>query len=203
MLLPELQLDWSRDVIRRLICAGALGLAACAAQAGQYDAIMRSYVETEVRRWASDPLLVAAVSTQNAVTEGYDQAQIDALEAQWAAQAGQFDQPLIAQVTTGPAAEFLRQQVTASGGILAEVILMDARGLNVASSGETSDYWQGEEAKYLETYPNGPGAMHFGEVEFDESVQGYVGQVSFSFVAPDSGQVIGAITVGLNAEMLF
>ncbi|MCA0920124.1 hypothetical protein [Pseudooceanicola nanhaiensis] len=193
-------------MIRRLLSAGAFGLVAFAAQtahAGQYDALMRSYVETEVSDWVTDPILISAVRDQNRRTLGYGQTEIDALEADWAAQAGQSEQPLIREVITGAAANFLRDQIAASGGIIAEVILMDRLGLNVAASGETSDYWQGDEAKYLETFPHGAGAMHLGEVEFDESVQGYVGQVSITLADPGSHQPIGAISIALNAEMLF
>lgn len=80
---------------------------------------------------------------------------------------------------------------------------MDAHGLNVAASGTTSDYWQGDEAKFTETYSRGAGAIHVGDVEFDESASGYLGQVSAPIVDPATNTVIGAITVGLNAEMLF
>jgi hypothetical protein len=79
---------------------------------------------------------------------------------------------------------------------------MDARGLNVAASTPTSDYWQGDEAKFTDTYSQGPGAIHVGDVEFDESTQSYQGQVSIVVVDPDTGNPIGAITVGLNAEAL-
>ena len=86
--------------------------------------------------------------------------------------------------------------------MITEVIVMDAKGLNVAASGATSDYWQGDEAKYQETYPKGPGAVHFGEVEFDESSQTYQAQISITVTDPDTGRPIGAMTVGVDAEVL-
>ncbi len=39
---------------------------------------------------------------------------------------------------------------------MTEVFVMDARGLNVAASDVTSDYWQGDEEKFSETFPKGP-----------------------------------------------
>ena len=79
---------------------------------------------------------------------------------------------------------------------------MDAHGLNVAATAPTSDMWQGDEAKFTETYPKGPDATHFSEVEFDESSQIFQGQISIPMVDPDTGEVVGAMTVGVNAEAL-
>ena len=101
------------------------------------------------------------------------------------------------------AATFLREQVEASGGVITEVFIMDARGLNVAASATTSDFWQGDEAKHSETYGKGVDAVHFGEVEFDESTQSYQGQISMTLTDPATGEAIGALTVGVDAEALF
>ena len=101
------------------------------------------------------------------------------------------------------ASSVLREWVDTAGGTITEVFVMDARGLNVASSALTSDYWQGDEEKFTETYPKGPGAVHISEVEFDESTQTYQVQVSISLVDPATGDAVGAMKVGLNADRLF
>ena len=79
---------------------------------------------------------------------------------------------------------------------------MDNRGLNVAQSVETSDYWQGDEAKWQETFGNGSGDIHISEVEFDESTGSYQSQVSMPISDPDTGELIGAITFGINVQSL-
>ena len=94
----------------------------------------------------------------------------------------------------------LRQRVEDSAGVISEIILMDDRGLNVAVSAVTSDFWQGDEAKFLETFPKGADAVHIGEVELDESSQTYQVQVSFTVSDVETGAPIGAETLGLNAE---
>jgi hypothetical protein len=77
---------------------------------------------------------------------------------------------------------------------------MDASGLTVAMSDPTSDYWQGDEAKWRETYPAGAGAVHVSEVDLDQSTQTYQSQVSLTVV--DAGEPVGAVTFGVNVEML-
>ena len=79
---------------------------------------------------------------------------------------------------------------------------MDARGLNVAASAATSDYWQGDEDKFQQTYEIGADSVHFSDIEFDESSQTYQGQISVVIVDPSTNTPIGAITIGVNAEAL-
>lgn len=177
--------------------------AALPALANDYEPQMQAFLENEIMTWAGSDVLLAAIRDQNAATAGYSQNEIDALDQAWRAEVGLAQRPTIEPVLNNAAAEFLREVVAAAGGAVTEVFIMDARGLNVAASDVTSDYWQGDEAKFSETYPKGADAVHFGEIEFDESSQTYQGQISIPIVDPASGQVVGAMTVGVNAEALF
>ena len=67
---------------------------------------------------------------------------------------------MITPVVTNAVSDFLRSQVNAAGGTIAEVFVMDDHGLIVGASGITSDYWQGDEEKFSQTYAKGAGAMH-------------------------------------------
>ncbi len=184
-----------------IIAAGAL--AALPAFANDYAPKMQDFLDGEVRKWAGSRVLIDAVRAQNEVSAAYSQDQIEELDQAWRRELGLSQRPTIEPVISNAASEFLRRVVADAGGVLTEVFVMDARGLNVAASGPTSDYWQGDEAKFSETYPNGPAAVHLSEIEFDESSQTYQGQISFSVVDPVSNEVIGAMTVGVNAESLF
>lgn len=190
--------------MKRMMISGATALfCASGGMANEFDASMRSYVKAEVLAWASDPVLVAAIRAQNTRHATLGPAEIAQLDDQWQAAGAAPDHPLVARVLENPAADFLRQRQVASAGVISELFVMDRLGLNVAASAATSDYWQGDEAKFTETFGSPPGTMHVGEVEFDESTEGYLGQVSLPVHDPDSGRPIGAITIGLNAETLF
>ncbi|MGB5560610.1 MAG: hypothetical protein WBN04_21670 [Paracoccaceae bacterium] len=175
---------------------------ASAASANEFEPAMRGYLAAEIAAWQNDPIIIAAIRAQNAKTAAIPQSQIDALDIAWRAEVGAVDTPTIAPVLSNPAAEFLRARVADAGGRITEAFVMDSRGLNVATSNVTSDYWQGDEAKFTETYPKGSGAVHIGEVELDESSQTYQGQVSVVIVDPATGAPIGAMTIGLNAAAL-
>lgn len=83
---------------------------------------------------------------------------------------------------------------------MAEIFVMDNLGGNVAMTDKTSDYWQGDEAKFKESFKGGKGAVHIGEIEFDDSAQAYLVQVSVP--VKDGNKVIGAITFGINIDQL-
>lgn len=184
------------------VLTAMLPAVATSVSANEYAPAMSSYLENEIRSWASSSILVDAINAQNERTEGYDQGMIDQLDLAWRAEIGTSSTPTITPVLNNAAAEFLRGQVTASGGRVTEIFIMDAHGLNVAASAMTSDMWQGDEAKHAQTYSVGPDAVHFGDVELDESTQSYQGQISLTITDPKSGLAIGAMTIGIDAESL-
>ncbi|KPP89588.1 MAG: hypothetical protein HLUCCA08_09795 [Rhodobacteraceae bacterium HLUCCA08] len=180
----------------------ALCLIGTASLAGDYEDAMQAYLDAHVASWATDATLIDAIIAQNTANAGLTQADIDALDLAWRAEVGAADTPTITPVLSNPASDRLRAISAESGGAVTEIFIMDMHGLNVATSDVTSDYWQGDEAKFIETYGVGPGAVHFSEVELDESTQTYQAQISVTIVAPDTGDLIGAMTVGVNAESL-
>lgn len=189
--------------MKSLLLATAIGLAAGAASANDFEPSMRYYTESEVIGWASDPVLIDAIRKQNRRHADLSDAEVAALDRRWQAEVDAASRPTIDGVLSNAASDFLRDRQAASAGVISEVFVMDNRGLNVAASDATSDYWQGDEAKFTETFGRPAGTMHVSDVEFDASTQSYLGQVSLPIIDPDTGQSIGAITVGLNAEMLF
>lgn len=190
-------------MIRTLALSIPMIVAASIAGAVDAPPAMKSFVETDVMTWAQSEQVITAIAAQNAQTAGSSAAQIEAWDTQWRAEVGQDAQPLISDVMGRPLSAFLAEQVAASGGRITEIFVMDALGLNVAASDVTSDYWQGDEDKYSKSYGAGAGAVFVDEVEFDESSQTYQGQVSMALTDPATGEVIGAMTVGLNAEAFF
>ncbi|MBT8153430.1 hypothetical protein KMP13_05880 [Epibacterium ulvae] len=130
---------------------------------------MERYLQSNIRDWAHSEVLISAIKALNNKTADYDQAMIDTLDAQWRAEVGQSATPTITPVLSNTTADFLRNQVERSEGYITEVFIMDLHGLNVAASDTTSDFWQGDEAKFNQTYGVNAEAYHFGDIEQDES----------------------------------
>ena len=183
------------------ICAltAILALTAPAVFAAEPNDSMIAFVNASARGWFADPAVQAAIAESNAAHGGLSQEQLVALDDKWRAEVGHADAPTIAPVRDSQISQAMRAHVAESGGKITEIIVMDKRGMNVAVSDVTSDYWQGDEAKFQETFPLGPDAIHVSEIELDESSQIYQAQVSFT-VTDSQGAPIGAVTIGLNAE---
>lgn len=160
----------------------------------EFTPLMLVYMLLTVEDWTHDPALLDAVRNQNARTANLTEEEILAQDTLWR-NSNETDE-LVATVLHNPATDFLMTKSQASNGLISEIILTDARGLNVASTVMTSDYWQGDEDKHNETYELGPGAVHIGELEIDTSTGAFQGQGSMTVTDPVSGEAIGAITVG-------
>lgn len=167
-----------------------------------YVAAATAYVRSQVLQWVRDPVLIEALRSQNADTAGLGQAQIEALDLQWRTELEQSDQPLIQKVMANAGSKFLRVKRDQSDGMITELILMDKVGLNAGQSDLTSDYWQGDEAKFRKSFGAGPDAIFVDEVEQDESTGLLQSQVSLTVKDPQTGEALGALTVGIDADKL-
>lgn len=167
-----------------------------------YRVPLRAYAEEQLAKWLENEQLIEAIRAQNAAHSGLTQAEIDQLDLDWRAQRKTDDKPLIDRLLNQPTSAWLRDQQAQTAQFVTEVFAMDNHGLNVAQSVETSDYWQGDEAKWKETFGNGSGEIHISEVEFDDSTGSYQSQVSMPVKDPSTGELIGAITFGINVQSL-
>lgn len=99
---------------------------------------------------------------------------------------------------SSPLSSFLIDRKARSLGLFVEIFVMDRYGLNVGQSSPTEDYWQGDEAKWQETFPKGPKAVHLGEVEYDGMFGIWKQQISFPVLDPDNGEPLGVATFEIN-----
>ncbi len=161
-----------------------------------------AFIKETVMPWVESAEVVGAIKAQNQENAALDQGQIDKLDKQWRAEVDASDRPLIDKVLKNALSQFLASKKDAAGGAITEMFVMDNKGLNVGQSDVTSDYWQGDEAKWKKTFKVGADTVFVDDIEKDESTQELQAQVSVSIKDPASGQVIGAITVGVNVDQL-
>ena len=177
-------------------------VAVAALAAPDHEAPIIAMVDDSLRGEIATAEVIAAVRAQNEANAGLDQAAIDALDAQWRNEVDSGGGPLVNGVLGAAVSEYLRSVQAKHQGMLTEVFVMDAKGLVVGESDATSDYWQADEAKWQKTYGSGGDATFVDEVEMDESTQTLQSQVSFTLIDPANGEAVGAVTAGVNVEML-
>ena len=168
---------------------------------GDPNALITDDVIRDIREWLANPVVELSISSQNKLRKDMTQEQIDAADLQWRAEREAEDQPLVAAILTNPLSSYLTQVQARSGGMFAEIFVMDAVGLNVGQSSITSDFWQGDEAKFQNTYPNGPDAVFIDEAEYNEGSDAWLAQLNMTMSNADR-QPIGAVTVEVNLNEL-
>ena len=167
-----------------------------------YVVEVKKYVSGDVLTWLKDPAVLTAIKAQNAKHAALVEADILKLDKEWRAEVDAPSKPLIDGVMKNALSTFLGARKSASKGLLTEIFVMDDKGLNVGQSDVTSDYWQGDEAKWQKTFKVGPDAVFVDKVEKDESTQQLQVQVSVSVKDPETGKAIGAVTLGINVDQL-
>jgi hypothetical protein len=181
--------------------AVAAAIAGAAAAADIATAIVR-LAETDVKIWINHPTIVDAVRAQNDQTGRLSAQEIAGLDRKWRSESISQSKPTIQALMANALSSFLMQKKRNSNGLYTEIFVMDGKGLNVGLTDVTSDYWQGDEDKWLKTFPAGPAAMHVGPVLRDKSTNLLQSQLSLPIVDPATGAVIGAITVGIDLAKL-
>lgn len=150
---------------------------------------------TTLAKLGTDPLIVKAVKAENA--KGKTLNQIQALDEKWKAFAGVAD--YMQAMMDSECGKHLRN-VQSSAPYYAEIFVMDNQGAILAMTDKTSDYWQGDEAKFKKSYTGGSGTVFVDEVKFDESAQASLVQVSVP--VKDGDKVIGVITIGIDVAKI-
>ena len=182
--------------------AMAVAMIATPASADAHKEAAEAFIKTKVMPWLESAEVVSAINAQNQENAGLAQGDIDKLDKQWRAEVDASSKPLIDKVMKNALSKFLAAKKNEFDGAVTEMFVMDDKGLNVGQSDVTSDFWQGDEAKWKKTYKMGPTALFVDDVEQDESTQQLQSQVSVSIKDPATGKVIGAITVGVNVDQL-
>ncbi len=148
--------------------------------------------EESARELALNPTLVAAVSAQN--RKDTSLIEVLRIDQQWTGSPGLT--PLKQSLQENPAALVLKAKMEASDKYaFSEMFLTDKLGANVAAVPATSDYWQGDEAKFQ--VPAVSEKTYYGPLEWDESSGAFSVQISVP-VRGESGAIIGVLVVGVE-----
>lgn len=149
----------------------------------------------EIKAIAAKPEVIAAVKAQNA--QGLSIDAIKAIDTKWIAASG--DLPEGKAMMNSATSKALLAAEKAKPYFI-ESILTDNQGANVAISSMTSDYWQGDEPKFVKAYAEGKGADYVARAKKDESSGAVVSQVSVPVM--DGGKAIGTLTIGVNVQAI-
>jgi hypothetical protein len=158
------------------------------------DELLRVKVRT-VQHMALNPVLVRATRAQNLERLQLDE--IKRRDAEW--KSTKALTPFKIALQNSAAGRLLKDTVTRLDSVN-EAFVTDNQGANVAAFPATTDYWQGDEAKWSESFRQGDGRVFIGDLELDQSTQTYAVQISAPVI--DRGETIGVLVVGVTIGYL-
>lgn len=147
----------------------------------------------ELAKYGTNSVIVKAVKAQNA--QNLSLSEIKKRDEEWKKTPG--ISSFMSSLFDSECGKYLAK-LQKDLGYCTEIFAMDNQGANVALSEKTSDYWQGDEDKFIKSYNNGNGGILISDIEFDTSSQAYIVQISVP--VKDAGKVIGAITFGIDVD---
>ena len=145
---------------------------------------------------AYQPNIIRAVEAQN--NQGLSLSEIKDRDQMWI-DANGGSNSLIRQITRNDIARYLKRRVDNNTAI-DEVFITDNKGANVAAFPPTSDYWQGDEGKFTESFNNGNGKVFIGPLELDSSTNKTLVQISAPIVSNE--ETIGVLIMGVSVDYL-
>lgn len=145
---------------------------------------------------AFNPDVIRAVEQQN--VQNLSLTEIKNRDEEWK-NAGDTPIALIREISRNDVAKYFQRRVENNTAI-DEVFLTDNKGANVAAYPPTSDYWQGDEEKFTLSYNSGNGKVFIGPLEFDESTNKTLVQISAPIVSDE--QTIGVLVLGVSVDYL-
>ena len=163
------------------------------------DSEIEELLDVKIRfatHMAFQPNVIRAVEAQN--NQGLSLAEIKDRDQMWIDANGGMNS-LIREITRNDVARYLQRRVENNTAI-DEVFVTDNQGANVAAFPPTSDYWQGDEGKWTESFNNGNGKVFIGPLEQDASTNKTQVQISAPIIANE--ETIGVLVMGVSVDYL-
>ncbi len=149
---------------------------------------------TGVNQLAKQVRFIRAVKKQNAMGLSLDE--IKKRDKQWMSSGA--DSELKMSMSSSAIGKFLSSVIKNNGDKYNEMFLTDNQGANVAAYPLTSDYWQGDEDKFINSFNNGDGKVYIGALEFDESTK--VNAIQISVPVKYGNKAIGVLVIGVKVN---
>ncbi|WP_417316842.1 hypothetical protein [Emcibacter sp.] len=189
------------SVILSIVLVTLTGYSQSHAQSRPPKVSINDKVIEDVRNWLQQPLVFITLGAQNQKYASLGNNDILGLDQAWRKERDKSFQPMIAATLNNPLSTYLTQIQAKSLGLYVEIFVMDNKGLNAGQSSVTSDFWQGDEDKYLKTFPVSVDEVFIDEPEWDESFKIWRLQVSMT-ITSETGEKVGVATVEFNMNEL-
>lgn len=159
-------------------------------------------ISKKIRSWLNSDAIKKLLAQHTSKVKPLTKASIKALDQQWRSERESNvlkPNDLISQIYNTSLSNEVRAFKIKNGNLFSEIIITDKQGLNIGISDIPSDYWQGDEEKYMKTVQALSLDAFIDRIKFDSSSSTFQSQVSLSILG-GAGDIIGMVTIGINVE---
>ncbi|WP_440877014.1 hypothetical protein [Thalassotalea sp. PLHSN55] len=132
---------------------------------------------------------------QNEITQSYS----EKIDNQWRSEVSNGAGDLYELIMNSEFSKFLFEQQLSANQTITEILAIDTDGYAIAMSQATTDLYQGDEPKFINTH--GIDKVHVSDIVFDQSTKTYQSQISFSL--PKSMYPISVLTFGVDIKKIY
>lgn len=155
---------------------------------------VKEYMKKELIQYCVNPVFVKEIEKQNAKKTPFSE--IEKIDRQWIDAEDEI--PIMTELMNNTCAKEIKRIVSLQKA-LGETFVMDKQGANVGQNDVTSDYWQGDEAKWTDTFTKG--GVWVGKDALDKSTYTKLQHVSLPIIN-EKGDIIGAVCFGIITTAL-
>ena len=163
-----------------------------AALSKEIEDVLDKKTDLVTKEIAEDPRIIKLVRESNIKNKDISLSEIKKLDERWMSTEG-LDE-FIRGFLTNEGAEVLVEFQDANDGY-PEIFVADAKGLNVAMTNKTSDYYQADEEWWVQAYDEGRGKSFHSDIEYDESAMSEAIALYIPIMDPDTNKAIGVMKV--------
>lgn len=151
------------------------------------------YARQNLTQLGRSPVIVNEISRQNSRNLSLDEVKRD--DDRWRSTRGiaEFMRPLMDSQCAG----YLRA-IQKSKKYFMEITAVDSRGVSVAMSEKTREYWHRDKEFYKQVMNGTGSSLYISDVEFNTSLQIYMVHVGVPVYEGD--RVIGVLTIGIDVD---
>lgn len=170
----------------------------CATEEELLDPAQRVLVEKYAKEVFDEIVALKSVqqeSTQKLENLKLDHIEIAKLEKEWLEPKSK----LVSSVLSSSISKDLKSNILKNFKYVKEVLVFDKSSLLLAAGEKATDYYQGDELKYSETFLKGQD-LFFDRLRFDESSKRFLVQVTMMKRSADKGHKDLAMTIGIDVS---
>lgn len=160
--------------------------------APEVEKVLENKIDLVRRMVAEDPRIIGTIEEFNEKNKHIAMSEIKRLDDQWIATEG-IDGVVTELLNNEASFTLMEFQETHEG--YPEIFITDAKGLIVALTNKTSDYYQADEDWWIKTYNDGQGMLSHGGIEYDESALAEAIAIYLPITDTDTKIVIGVMKV--------